>query len=128
MWKKENPYYDKQKAVAKDCQSKARCKKCHQKHITAICDQKNEPSSNENKPASSERTLITATSTEKVPMLLQTARASLVGTDREKRVGGNVLFNGRGQKEGLRNREVEEQASIENRRKRDNRLEHVCFR
>ena len=84
--------------IVKDCLSKSRCKKCHQKHNTAICNQKNEPSSSENKPTSSERTLTTATSKEKVQVLLQTARASVFGRDREKRVGVNVLFDGGSQK------------------------------
>jgi len=64
--------------LANDCQSKARCKKCHQKHNTSICDQKNEPSKSENKRASSERSLTTTTSKEKGQVLLQTARASVL--------------------------------------------------
>ena len=94
--------------LANDCQSKARCKKSHQKHNTSICDQKNEPSKSENKGASSERSLTTTTSKEKGQVLLQTARASVFGTDREKRVGVNVLFDGGNQKsyvtEKLRNK------------------------
>ena len=84
--------------VSKVCQSKARCKRCHQKHNTTICEQNNEPSSSDNNPISSERTLTTATSREKVQVLLQTARASVFGADREKRVGVNVLFDGGSQK------------------------------
>ena len=84
--------------ISKVCQSEARCKRCHQKHNTTICDQTIEPSSNENNPISSERTLTTATSREKVQVLLQTARASVFGADREKRVGVNVLFDGGSQK------------------------------
>ena len=71
--------------LANNCQSKARCKQCHQKHNTSICDLKNERSKSENKPASSDRSLTTTTSKEKGQVLLQTARASVFGTDREKR-------------------------------------------
>ena len=80
--------------VIKNCQSKLRCRKCHQKHNTAICYLKNEASNSEDKTTSTERTLTTATSKEKVNMLLQTARASVFGDGKEKKVGVNVLFDG----------------------------------
>ena len=84
--------------VVKNCQSKSRCRKCHQKHNTAICDRKNEASNSEDKTISTERTLTTATSKEKVNVLLQTAKVSVFGDDKEKRVGVNVLFDGGSQK------------------------------
>ena len=84
--------------VTRGCPSKARSKKSHQKHNTCSCEQKNEPSSSENTTASSECMLTTTTSKEKVQVLLQTARARVFGTNREKRVGVNVLFDGGSQK------------------------------
>ena len=84
--------------VVKNRQSKYRCRKCHQKHNTAICDLKNEASNSENKTISTERTLTTATSKEKVNVLLQTAKVLVFGDDKEKKVGVKVLFDGGSQK------------------------------
>ena len=84
--------------IAKDCQSNSRCRKCHKKHNTAICDKRKEVARDESKQTSTERMVTTATSKEKTNVLLQTARTSVFGDEREKRVGLNVLFDGGSQK------------------------------